>query len=180
MEKNSYTVQIGANNFVLKTTRTKEETDKIVSYVDKMIELAKEAINYRNPTMHATFACINIADELYSMKKDFEELKKISDLPMKEYEPLKEKLEKYKEDSQDVENAKKELNYKISQLQNELKIKTLDRDRFKLELDRQVKSVEQYKLEIEDLRNKLMEQEKQTLIAKKQLQEKVRIESKKI
>lgn len=174
MEKNRYNVQIGINNYLLKTSKSKEETEKIVKYVDEMINQAKETLHYRNPTMHATLACINIADELNTKANELEKLKEISAVPIREYEPLKAEFKRYKEDNAEAEQKMKALIEKVEKLENELRLTILDRDRFKLELDRQVKDSERNKIEINDLRNKLLEQEKQTLIAKRQLQEAIK------
>ncbi|MGF0040502.1 cell division protein ZapA [Peptoniphilaceae bacterium SGI.131] len=174
MEKNRYSVQIGNNSYILVTPLSKEETDQIVEYVNKMIDKASKSIHYRNPAMFATLACLNIADELYNQKKEFNNLKEAAEEPIREYSPLKEKYEAKLDEYKDFEDKLKGLDYKLKGLEKDLNLTSLDRDRYKLELDRQIKESEKSKLALEDLRNKLIEQEKQTLIARKQLQEALR------
>ncbi|MFM1514213.1 cell division protein ZapA [Helcococcus ovis] len=171
MEKNRYEFQINGNNYVLKTQRSKDETDKIVYYVDSEIKKAKTALNYRNPTMHATLACLNIADDLYSLELKHKELLKISKEPMEKYEPLKNEFDEFKELNKDSFEKIQKLEAKVKELENYLNYLTSDRDKFKLELDRQITLSEKDRKDNEYLREKLLEQEKETLHAKKQVQE---------
>lgn len=172
--KNRYDVRIGTNNYVLKTTRSKEETDSIVKYVDAEIESASEQLKYKNPAMHATLACLNIADTLFDISNEYDKLKKLAEEPMREYIPLKQKYDNISTISQSHDNKINELNEKIEFLEEKLKVVELDRDNYKLELDRQINSSQKDKETVDNLRNKLMQQEKQTLAAYKQLQEATR------
>lgn len=173
-DKNRYDVKIGNNNYVLKTKRSKEETDAIVKYVDTELESAKEQLKYRNPAMHATLACLNIADTLYSISHEYDELKKDSFLPMKEYEPLKSKYEDMiikEHNSQQKISALEKRSSMIKEDYEDLKKKN---DELKAELEKEHDDMAKYLERIEFLKNKLMEQEKETLVAYKQLQEAIK------
>lgn len=173
-DKNRYDVQIGTNNYVLKTTRSKEETDSIVKYVDAEIESASKQLRYKNPAMHATLACLNIADTLFDISREYDSLKKKAEEPLREYEPLMEKYMDIENNSKNSQQIIDSLNQQIRELEEKLNVVQLDRDNFKLELDRQINASQRSKEEIGDLRNKLLEQERQTLVANKQLQEAIK------
>lgn len=173
MDRNRYEININGNNYLLKTERSKEETDKIVNYVNKEIEKANKSLSnkYINPTMSATLACLNIADDLYRVGREFEQLRELSKEPLEKYEPLKDEFENYKEKHKDTDLKISELEQKLQNLENSIKLLTTDRDKYKLELDRQNNMVKKAKDDNEILKNNLLEQEKMTLQAKKQLQE---------
>ena len=173
MDKNRYEININGNNYLLKTERSKEETDKIVNYVNKEIDKANESLSnkYINPTISATLACLNIADELYRVGQEFEQLREFSKEPLEKYGPLLDEFENYIESHRDTDLKISELEQKLEYLDNNIKLLTSDRDKYKLELDRQNNMVRKAKEDNEILRNNLLEQEKMTLQVKKQLQE---------
>lgn len=171
MERNSYEIEINGNNYVLKTERSKEETDKIVNYVNNEINEANKIIKVKNPAMTATLACLNIADDLYTVGKDFDSLREISKEPLENYEPLKEKFEQYIEKHKDTDAKMNELENKLFELENSLRLAETQRDNYKLELDRKNNQFKKESEDNEKLRNILLEQEKMTLQAKKQIQE---------
>ncbi|MDO5026993.1 MAG: cell division protein ZapA [Tissierellia bacterium] len=171
VDRNSYEVQIGNDNYLLRTKRSKEETDKIVKYVDTELKAAKKQLKYRNPAMHATLACLNIADTLYSISHDYDQLKKDSDLPMKEYGPLKLKYEDLLIRENNGHQKIAALEKRVAQMQEQ--IEELDEKNKQLEQarDKNQDEVSKYKERIEFLTDKLVDQEKETLSAYKQLQE---------
>lgn len=171
MNRNRYEFQIDGNNYVLKTERSKEETDKIVRYVDNEIKNAKEIIKYRNPGMHATLACLNIADDLYELENKHKALLEESRIPLENYQPLKTEFDQYKERHKDVDQNINRLESKVKELESKLSNVNNERDKFKLELDRQISLHEKDKVDKQDLRDKLLEQEKQCLRYQKQIQE---------
>ena len=174
MEKmNRYTVELGNNSYVLKSNRSREETDHIVRYVDKEIKKAEINISKRNPTMVATLAALNIADEYYNVLKDHEHLKEVASVPIEEYEPLKENYEKTLRFNKLLKEENDQLKKEIKDLKLQVELTSLDRDNFKLELDRKITSSDKMKFHLEDLMEKLKQQEKETLLAKKQLQENI-------
>lgn len=173
-DKNRYDVKIGNNNYVLKTKRSKEETDAIVKYVDAELDSAKKQLNYRNPAMHATLACLNIADTLYSISHEYDELKKNSYTPMKEYGPLKEKYEDILVKEHNSNQKLSTLQQRISLLENQVKDLQNEKDNLKNKLDKEHEDLTKYTDRIQFLKDKLIEQENETLIAYKQLQEAIK------
>lgn len=171
MEKTSYEIQINGNNYVLKSQRSKDETDRIVNFVDNEINKAKNTIKYRNPAMHATLAALNIADDLYDLEIRHKSLIDESRIPLENYLPLKEEFDAYKEKHKDADQKIAQNEARIRSLEEKLNYITNERDKFKLELDRQINLSEKEKSDNIDLRNKLLEQEKISLQAQKQIQE---------
>ena len=173
-DKNRYDVKIGNNNYVLKTKRSKEATEAIVKYVDTELESAKNQLKYRNPAMHATLACLNIADTLYTISHEYDDLKKRSQEPMKEYEPLK---NKYQDLLTRANNGDQKISYLKSQLdmaEKEKRDLQSQRDSFKSQLEKKDTDKQKDMEEIRFLREALMKQEKETLAVYKQLQEVLR------
>lgn len=171
MDKNRYEFEINGNSYVLKTERSKEETDSIVKYVDNEIKKSKSNLKYRNPSMYATLACLNIADDLYDLELKHKNLLKISKIPLENYEPLKNEFDNYRETHKNIDENVKNLENKVKELESILTNITNERDKFKLELDRQISLAEKGKVDNDNLRNRLLEQEKETLKAQKQIQE---------
>lgn len=169
--KNRYNVRIGNDNYVLKTERSKEETDQIVKYVDTEIESAKKQLKYRNQTMHVTLACLNIADTLYSISHDFDDYKKEAEEPMKEYWKLKEKHEDIKEKANNHFRLAETLKNQVKSLEKELENLKEEREIYKLELEDLKKLIDTDKKDLSILKDKLIEEEKKTLAVYKQLQE---------
>ena len=171
MSKNRYEYKINGNNYVLRTNREKSETDLIVKYVDNKINDAKKSLNYKNQVMHATLACLNIADDLFDKTKSYESLKKDAEEPLQNYAPLKEKFDLYKESHKEIDKKIQDLEIKVLEYEKQIENLTNSRDKFKLELDRQLKLSEKNIEENKRLMNELLKQEKLTLQAKKQIQE---------
>lgn len=169
--KNRYNVRIGNDNYVLKTERSKEETDQIVKYVDTEIESARKQLKYRNQTMHVTLACLNIADTLYSISHDYDDYKKEAQEPMREYWKLKEKHEDIKEKASNHFRLAETLKNQVASLEKELENLKEEREIYKLELEDLRSRVEADKKEVGQLKDKLIEEEKKTLGVYKQLQE---------
>lgn len=171
VDKNRYDVKIGNNNYVLKTKRSKEETDAIVKYVDTELESAKVQLKYRNPAMHATLACLNIADTLYSISKEYDDLKIRAEGPLKDFEPLKLRCEELESRVNNDQQRLSSYQEKINLLeQRNLEVEK-ERDAYKAELDKNHAELDKYKEQIEFLRNRLIDQENESLQAYKQLQE---------
>lgn len=69
---NKLRVTIGSNEYVLKSARPNAEMQQIVEHVRKKVEEAGTHNSRMNPTMQATLAAINIADELFELRKSLD------------------------------------------------------------------------------------------------------------
>nr|WP_072514425.1 cell division protein ZapA [Ndongobacter massiliensis] len=65
---NKLRVTIGSNEYVLKSARPNAEMQQIVEHVRNKVEEARTHSPRMNPTMQATLAAINIADELFELR----------------------------------------------------------------------------------------------------------------
>lgn len=171
MDRNSYEFKIDGNSYVLKTNRSEEEAEKIVAYVDKQIDKAKKTVKYKNKAAYTALACLNIADDLYDIDQELEKLKEDTAEAMENYEPLKAEYHAYKENHKEADILIMNLKEKIFDLEKDLERVSLERDNYKLELDRQKNLADKSIEETTDLRNKLLEEEKKTLMANKKLEE---------
>lgn len=173
-DKNRYEVEIGESSYIIKSSRTKEETDEIVKYVNDELEKAENSIKYRNPAMSATLACLNIADSAYTARENYLNLKRDCELPMRDYEPLKVRYENIVNKHRDTDSFIESLNIKVLDLETQLESMTEEKEKFRLELNKRMRDFDKSNQDIENLRNKLLEQEKETLKAYRQLQEAMR------
>ncbi|NLW52476.1 MAG: cell division protein ZapA [Tissierellia bacterium] len=173
-DKNRYEVQIGESSYIIRSSRTKQETDEIVNYVNEEIEKAEKSIRYKNPAMSATLACLNIADSAFTSRENYLNLKRDCEIPMRDYEPLRVRYENIVEKHKDSDAVIESLNVKILDLKTQLESMTDEKEKFRLELNKRMRDFEKSNQEIESLRDKLLEQEKETLRAYRQLQEALR------
>lgn len=171
MDRNSFEYQIDGNTFLLRSDRSRDETDIIVAYVAGQIAEAKDSIKYQNKAMYSTLAALNIANQLYDLEKDHRNLQEMSKEPLENYEPLKNEYASYKEQHKESDQLISQLKDKISSLEKDLQHSNVEREKYKLELDRQQNLAQKSEKEVDDLRYKLLEQEKLTLQANKQVQE---------
>lgn len=171
MDKNRYEVVIGDNTYTIKTNRTKEETDKIVDYVNEEIEKADQSIRYKNPSFSATLACLNIADRLFSSNEEFINLQNSKVLPFEENERLKEENENLKKLIDENYIEIKSLKDMINSSKERFEDLHSEKERYRLELDRRVRDFEKSDSQIQKFRDQLLDQEKETLRLYKMLQE---------
>lgn len=171
MDKNRYEVVIGDNTYTIKTNRTKEDTDKIVDYVNEEIEKADQSIRYKNPSFSATLACLNIADRLFSSNEDFDNLQKSQNIPKEENERLKQENESLRQDLDSSQDKFERLEQDLEAKKEELQALMSEKEKYRLELERRVREFEKSDSEIQKLRDQLLEQEKETLQVYKMLQE---------
>lgn len=90
MSKYKYDFVIDYNNYVLHTDKSKEESAEIVANVNERIKEARGLIRYNNKVMFATLAAINIADELFTVRNEFNDVKEKASEALENYKPLKE------------------------------------------------------------------------------------------
>lgn len=173
-DKKRYEVQIGNSSYIIRSARTKEETDSIVDYVNTEIEAAKKSIKYNNPSMVATLACLNIADNLFTIKEDFNKVTSQEDTDHELLENFQEKyqqtlyqLASMEEELQSLRNKQREEDEKYLALEEE-------KERYRLELNKRMRDFEKSGQELQDLRDKLIAQEAETLKVYKQLQEAIK------
>lgn len=170
-DRNRYEVKIGDDFYTLKTLHTKEETDVIVNYVNQEMSQARSQLNYRNPVMHATLACLNIADDLFNTKDELNKLTEEAKIPMAQFEPLSRRFEHAEYELKRANQEINDLKESLASQKQALEKAEHDKRQAQESLDNYLKTQKDSKSEIAYLRQKLIEQEKETLQAYKQLQE---------
>jgi len=125
MEKNKVIVNINGNEYIIKGEESQEEMFKIAMYVNKKIKDLTVANNKLNPTFAAVLSALNITNEFFRLRKEFEELKNSSLDPIKQLGELKIEhnktvIERTKLQEQ-VDEFTKQINLNDSEL-NELKV----------------------------------------------------------
>lgn len=71
------TVEILGNKYSLDTDRDINEAAEIANFVDRRMKEIKENNPFISPVSVAILTALNIADELYTLKKRVKELEKI-------------------------------------------------------------------------------------------------------
>ncbi|MCD6399293.1 cell division protein ZapA [candidate division WOR-3 bacterium] len=71
------TVEILGNKYSLDTDRDINEAAEIANFVDRRMKEIKENNPFISPVSVAILTALNIADELYALKKRVKELEKI-------------------------------------------------------------------------------------------------------
>lgn len=87
-EKNKIEVTIDGHNFTVIGTDDENYIRNLSYYVDKMIKQMVSKNERLSPTMSATLAALNIADELHKLEEKHSSLKNSTKEPLEEYEKL--------------------------------------------------------------------------------------------
>jgi len=128
MADNKVTVRIYGQEYTISGERDSETIQEIAAYVDqKMKEIAKFASSSR-PGSLATLACINVADEVFSLKEEVDKLseEKVqleSDAQhyMKLWDEAKQNFIQYKEGASKADEDKKEMEDYATKLESKVK-----------------------------------------------------------
>lgn len=171
MAKYKYDFVIDFNNYVLHTDKSKEESEKIVENVNERIKEARGLIKYNNRVMYATLAAINIADELFSIRNEYNNIKENASKALENYEPLKEQyshLYSVYNTTVSTINDIKESNEKYKKRIEEL---SLENKKLSSLIEEDKSKVTRLEKENKDLFDSLFSQEKEIKELKKQITE---------
>lgn len=103
-EKKKIDVTIDGHNFTVIGTDDEDYIRNLSYYVDKRIKQLVSKNDRLSPTMAATLAALNIADELHKLNAKYENLKSTTKKPLEEYDKLVKELEDAKQKISDLEN----------------------------------------------------------------------------
>lgn len=92
-DKNKIEVTIDGHNFTVIGTDDESYVRNLSYYVDKRIKQLVSKNDRLSPTMSATLAALNIADELHKLNDEYKSLKNSTKKPLAEYEKLVKELE---------------------------------------------------------------------------------------
>ena len=79
MEKSSIKVQIFGMDYSLKSDKDPEYIRKVAEFVDEKIQRLSTNTNVKSQTKIAVLVALNIADELFQLKKQYENSQKVSE-----------------------------------------------------------------------------------------------------
>ena len=74
MDKKTVKIQIGGIDYSLKSSEEPEYVGQIAKYVDEKIERLAANTNVKSQTKIAVLVALNIADEFFQLKKQYEKL----------------------------------------------------------------------------------------------------------
>ena len=91
--ENKIEVTIDGHNFTVIGADDENYVRNLSYYVDKRIKQLVSKNDKLSPTMSATLAALNIADELHKLNGEYKDLKNNTKKPLEEYENLVKDLE---------------------------------------------------------------------------------------
>ncbi|KPU46377.1 cell division protein ZapA [Oxobacter pfennigii] len=184
MEKNKVTVTINGSEYIIRGEESDEEMRVIAAYVDSKIkELSSHNIKL-NPTFASVLSALNIANELFQLRKQYDELKGKVEDPLKQLTSLKtehgvlvEENSKLTEStalfSKEIEKKDAELsalNEKYEKLYKEYAIKNeelsnsyREYELMRREKENKQKEFERVRVELSESKHKLIELQNQLL-----------------
>lgn len=199
MDKNKVIVNINGSEYIIKGEESQEEMLKVALYVDKKIRELSSANNKLNPTFAAVLSALNVANELFKMRRDFEELRDSSLDPIKQLSELKiehnsvvednirlkDKVEVLSKDEErhrleaDKVKEQYEVLYKdfvnkndeLSKSYREYELMRRDKENKQKELERVKLELSESKYKLIDLQNQLLQNQIELVKAKKELDE---------
>lgn len=102
-EKKKIDVTIDGHNFTVIGTDDEDYIRNLSYYVDKKIKQLVSKNDRLSPTMAATLAALNIADEFHKLNDDYKSLKSSTKEPLAEYENRVKELENANHKISDLE-----------------------------------------------------------------------------
>lgn len=173
-DQNRIEVTIAGTDYKIYSPRDMDEMKAIIAYVENKIEESKGPESQYNRSMPITLAALQIAEELYDLKDQYEDLLQEAQEPMDQFRPNQEKIKDLEKKNREVEAAKNQLSKDL-----EGKDKNLGQIRKeKAALDKDLKSAHVRLEKLEDqvlsLQENLSKLESKNVDLAKQLQEQKR------
>lgn len=199
MDKNKVTVNINGNEYIIRGEESEEEMLKIASYVDgKIRDMTLKNIKL-NPTFAAVLSALNITNELFKLKIEFEELKSSSQDPIKQLNELKiefnnvvaqnvklqdqgdtyskdlsksdEELKNIKEQYESIYNDYVNKNEELSKSYREFELMRREKENKQKEFERVKIELSESKYKLIDLQNQLLQNQIELVRIKKEYDE---------
>lgn len=152
-DKKKIEVTIDGHNFTVIGTDDENYIRNLSYYVDKRIRQLVSKNDKLNPTMSATLAALNIADELHKLEEKHKDYKDRTKGPLEEHEKLENQLEDAREKIAELE--KQCLDYKDEAVKGKL-----SREDYFKEINRIKEQLENKDSEIKKLKelNKVLQE----------------------
>lgn len=91
-EMNRIECRIAGNDYVLYSQREPEKMMEIARFVEEKIQSVESKKSYYNQNLPISLAAVNIADELFAVREEFDAFKKMAEEPMTSYRPNQAKI----------------------------------------------------------------------------------------
>ena len=169
-QKNKVLVKINGQEYPIVGAEPKEYLLKVGSFVDDNMEAVAKANKKLSTSMIAVLTCINITDQFLKMKNNFEELQKEMQLPQVEID----ELEKYIETLHDQLKEKDEAYFNLEKKIEEIELQQQEDERIKSLNDQLLEKeddLQKAQILINDLQNKLFDNQIKLVQATKELEE---------
>ncbi len=176
--KNKVIVKILGQEYTIVSDEPREYMQKVSNYVDdKMIEIAERNKKF-STAMIAVLTALNLGDEYYKLREEYEKVHEKFGNPIKELDETKQQLAITKIESEKVDAKYNELSKEYerlkdinSRLKSEYEDTKDEASRLSYELKLKESKLEKSDKIIDDLKNKLLESEVKLVQTKKELQE---------
>lgn len=200
MPKNKITVRINGSEYILTGDEKEDYLFSIANYVDKKIKEIANQNTKHSTTSAAVLGALTIADELYKARAENAVLKERVNEPMEKYEAIVKKYqemeEKYKSLVQEHENIKTLYQESLEEnenIKNNYESSLSDANKKEGELERLVKEnaflkenncglekqIEGFKMETNNLKDELFENQLEIIRLKKDFKELRDVQNKK-
>lgn len=184
MSVNKVTVNINGNEYIMVGEESEEEMLKIASYVDKRIKDIASRNTKLNLTYASVLSALNITNELFKLRKEYQEFRTISQDPVRQLSELKieynnlikvnarleEQLSKSAENSEKGNHELIDMKRKYEDIYNdytnrneELSKAYRDNEIVRREKENKQKELERAKIELSESKHKLLDLQNQLL-----------------
>lgn len=168
-------VMIDGRTFTVVGSNNEDYIRELARYVDKNIKTLATKNHRLSPVMTATLAAFNIADELFSLNKDYKELDKRAKEPLEKYELTKKEIESAKVKIKELERRNLDYNDEVIKIKISKEELFSDINKLKEEAKNTEEEIENYKNEISNYKDRQFKAQMEIVELKKQLKETLEI-----
>ncbi len=168
-------VMIDGRTFTVVGSNNEDYIRELARYVDKNIKTLATKNHRLSPVMTATLAAFNIADELFSLNKDYKDLDKRAKEPLEKYELTKKEIESAKVKIKELERRNLDYNDEVIKIKISKEELFSDINKLKEEAKNTEEEIENYKNEISNYKDRQFKAQMEIVELKKQLKETLEI-----
>jgi len=168
-------VMIDGRTFTVVGSNNEDYIRELARYVDKNIKTLATKNHRLSPVMTATLAAFNIADELFSLNKDYKDLDKRAKEPLEKYELTKKEIESAKVKIKELERRNLDYNDEVIKIKISKEELFSDINKLKEEAKNKEEEIENYKNEISNYKDRQFKAQMEIVELKKQLKETLEI-----
>lgn len=170
-KQNKVIVKINGQDFTVVGDESEEYIKNIANYVDENIGELIEKNNKLSKSMAAILAAFNIADKYFKSSRELEQLKTDIVGPLKEYEKAKKELEELKKSFQEIKSEYEKCKFDLNKIKKLNESKDAKIKQYEQALQLKEKELENAQKIINDLQDKLFENQLELINTKKELEE---------